>query len=423
MGPTLLSHRSRVRLAPVRGRPCEQHLSGPHRRPPHVFPRSLAMATILIATTAAGCLGGQDDSTSGENAVADDAGAGNPTVFAGANMTDAAASENASMAAGHMPHMHDYWNGRSRVTVLDTDIEISSDDVIVETVLAAFLEQEYGRVGGVSFTLPDGQVVYEGAGRMEITASWTDPSITGLAFAYEAGGMREWSASLPLGNAETFELEVSPDMTDLPHMTKSRWNFLFHPDTTPGVAAGTFHLTIDIVKLRDISAFPGHPELFNGKPEKVLLDANGRSSQVSYVKRIPNLALTGEFGENWITPTELVPLETKAIRVDVNVTKAEASAGQVSEIRLYYLTAASSNAIRAEEIAGSFDSGWIAYALPVSGDDVDSPYAPESQWRILVEAATTVTGAERTCGGCVDTDIEFHVRVTAYDHDMPEPAE
>ena len=49
------------------------------------------------------------------------------------------------------------------------------DDAVTDHSVAA---------GGMLFDLPDGQIVYEGAGAIEFTATWSDPRVTSIGFIY-----------------------------------------------------------------------------------------------------------------------------------------------------------------------------------------------------------------------------------------------
>jgi hypothetical protein len=174
--------------------------------------------------------------------------------------------------------------------------------------------------------------------------------------------------------------------------------------------------------MRDISLFPGHPDLFEGQPEKVLEDADHEHSEVSYAKRIPNLALNGEFGEKLVAPSKIVPMETKAMRMEVTVLETSAMPGEVHEIRFFYHGANTTFLGHPTilPIEGSFEEGFLAYQVPVAMEETDTPYGNESQWRFFVEPATKFTGheAEPTAGGMTDVSIRYHLKVIAYDHEL-----
>jgi hypothetical protein len=316
---------------------------------------------------------------------------------------------------GLMPHEHDYWDGKERITLFEGTVEAGESD----DPFAPFYGLPGGKVGQVPWLLPDGTIVYEGAGQMELTATWTDPLVTSLQARYRSGASPEFGEPVPLPNGETVVLELTPEMTDLPHRSVSRWAFLFDP-AEPGALMGPFELRVEIVKVADISLFPGHPLLFAGLPEKVLHDQDHEHDEVSYPKRAPNVVTQGDFGEKTFAPASIVPMETKAMRIEVDILEASASPGVVSDIRFFYHGADTTYLGHPYVLPfeGSLEEGRLVYQIPVEPEQTDPPYADESQWLFFVEPTTKMTGAdeEPDCGGCTDVSLRYHVRIIAYDH-------
>lgn len=373
--------------------------------------RALAILAALVLV--AGCV--EDDPS------------GTPPVKPVANASEGGSAEEFvpldETALADRPHLHDYWEGRDRVTLFDGEVEPEAQPALENTLVATFFNREPGKIGGTFFLLPEGAIVFEGTGAMEVTVTATDPRVTGVAMRVRSAAGPEWSDDVPLPSGAAVAIEVTPAMTDMPHMSTSRWAFWFGADAAPGAVMGPFRVTIDLVRMRDVTMFPAHPQLFEGKPEKLLLDEERRSAQVSYARRVPNLATEGQFGEHEFPPAALVPMETKAIRVEVDVSSASASAGEVTEIRFFYRGADTYELARVMPTEGSMETGrWVFEIAEVAMEQVDSPYGEGSQWRFMVEAATSLAGEEQTCGGCVDTDIQFRVRVTAFDHALDAEA-
>ena len=355
----------------------------------------------------AGCLGAEEPPAGVEPA---DAPAADGSPRAPATGGDAPAAQD----LGHQPHIHDYWLGRERVTLFDGEVQAGPENSTFGALFTATFARE-ARVGWVDFLLPDGSIVYEGTGQMEVTAAWSDPAVTSLGVSAKPANTPEYGPVLPLENGGTLVLTVSPEMTDMPHMTTSRWAFLFTAGESPGAAMGPFHLRIDVVKMRDVGLFPGHPDLFGGKTEKVLMQAHHRTEKAAYATRGAYLVQNGDFGEPEFQLADLVPMETKRLRVEVIVTGAEATAGEVTEARFFYRGADTSQ-LRpgGDPVEGSFEEGRLVWEVPVEMEMTDSPYSPESQWWLMVEPATQLSDADPTCGGCVDSALEFDVVVTAY---------
>lgn len=321
---------------------------------------------------------------------------------------------------GHMPHMHDYWAGKERVTLFEDTIDPTANADPFMPLYRVF----GGGVGMHAWRLPDEQIVMEGTGQMDLGASWSDPLVTSLAVMYRVGAAAEWSDPVALPQGETVSIEVTPAMTDMPHMSTSRWEFLFVPGDTPGAMMGPFDLKVEIVKMRDIALFPGHPQLFEGKPEKTLHDLDHEQTEVSYAKRAPNVVTQGEFGEKTVSPANLVPMETLAMRIEVALIETSAAPGEVTGIRFFYRGADTSYLGRpyAIPIEGSLDEGFLVYQVPVAMEQTDSPYSEASQWLFFVEPVTKFTGEadEPECGGCADVSIKYRLKIVAYDHELEE---
>lgn len=372
---------------------------------PHVRSAGLLLLSLLVA----GCVAELPAATSGvDEEVPPDA----PTAA-----TDKGSAPT-KMDVGHMPHMHDYWSDRERVTLYDGPVDPGAGGA----PFAPFMGLPEGQLGRAAFALPDGATVMEGTGEMELTATWDDPAVTSLAFHYRIGPNDDWSAPLALPHGELVKLTVTPDMTDMPHMSASRWQLLFTPAEAPGALLGPFDLRVEIVKMRDIMLFPGHPELFGGSPEKTLHDKEHAHSETSYVMRAPNVLTQGGFGEKTVAPDELVPMETLAMRVEVDILETSASPGEVAEIRFFYRAADTSyfGHPTVMPLEGSLEEKRLVYQFPVEPEQTDTPYGEESQWLFFVEPATRFTGAEQepTAGGVTDVSIKYRLKIVAYDHPL-----
>lgn len=374
--------------------------------------RRALVLLVPVALVLAGCAEPAAEDLPAEEAI-DASGAPTATgavrAAAGANATD----------LGHMPHLHDYWLGKDRVTLFDDVIDPGANEDPFQNLLPLLVDKE-PKAGRTLWRLPDGAIVYEGTGSMEITATWEDPLVTSLAVATRAGGAAEFGEPLPLPLGETVTIPITPDMTDMPHMSTSRWVFAWESADAPGAALGPFEVRIDIVRVDDVMMFPGHPELFEGKSEKVLHDKDHEHSEVSYAKRVPNLATQGDFGEKTVSPDKVVPMETQAMRVEVTILDATATPGIVTDIRFFYHGADTTFLGHPFVIPleGSLAEGLLVYQFPVTMEQTDTPYGDTSQWVFFVEPVTKFAGAEQEpdCGGCTDVSIQYHLKVVAYDH-------
>jgi hypothetical protein len=326
-----------------------------------------------------------------------------------------------SVDTGHMPHMHDYWKGKERVTIFDGDLQPDEENATFATFFQVlFLHR--AAAGGMLWNPPDGQIVYEGTGAMELTATWTDPRVTSIAFIYhfyhspDSSGWRN-GGSLPNGKA--FSLPLTPDMTDMPHAKTSKWQLGFGPDQEPGALLGPFHLKVDLVRTGDIMLFPAHPDLWEGKHERVVLDADHHGSQVSYMKRAAQPATQGNFTEDEVGFAKTVPMETRGVRFAVTVSSATSTPGKVVQLGLFVHGADTTNLLRcATKPLNATLPATVVWEIPATMDMSDSPYATQSAWRFLVEPQTSFTGVDPVSGGTTDTEIQYHAVVTAYDAEL-----
>lgn len=369
------------------------------------MPRVLVVVAALLAL--AGCVAEKPGDVPAEGGL--DAMETGPAVDTG----EAAMAKD----VGHMPHMHDYWAGKDRAVLFDGTIEPPTGDPFL--TLGGAPE---GRLGAVMWNLPDGATIMEGSGNVEFTATFTDPLVTSVAMSYRIGPNGEWSEPIPLATGATVKVDVTPVMTDLPHQSTSRWTFLFFPAEAPGALLGPFDLRVEIVRLADIMLFPGHPELFGGLPEKVIHDLDHEHTEQSYAARAPQIVTDGGFQEKFIAPSQLVPIETKAMRIELDVLETSAAPGEVHEIRFFYRGADTSYIGHPTvlPLEGSLQEGRLVYQIPVAPEQTDTPYGDESQWLFFVEPATKFTGqaAEPTAGGMTDVSIKYHLKVTVYDHEL-----
>lgn len=385
----------------------------------------LLVALLTLGAGLAGCFTSEEPAPAEPVEPDSDDGAylkGRPAD--GQPPTDVKPGPSNANGTGDRPHLHDYWQDRDRVTLFEGEVDASEVDPFGATFARLYFEKQPA-FGGVEVLLPDGAIVYEGTGQLDLTATWTDPRVSALDVAWRSPASPDYGDFASLASGKPFSIEVAPDMTDMPHSGTSRWAFFFAPPA-PGVALGPFHLKVDVVKMRDVALFPAHPDLFEGKPEKVLHDQPHSFREVSYPKRVPDLVMTGEFPEKEVAPAHLVPMETVWMRVEVDLDKVSADPGQVTDVRFFYHGA--DRSVLAHPfllpIEGSVAEKRLVYAFPVTMEETDTPYGKESQWRFFVEPTTKFVGAEQEpdCGGCTDVSIDYRMRVTAYSH-VPDMAE
>jgi hypothetical protein len=374
---------------------------------------ALLASLALVFVGFAGCFSGGNggDAPKPEATNAAMAPAGNLTV------DDGTAPMNASI--GSMPHMHDYWQGKERVTLMDEDIKSDPFNTLGFTFFDAI--RGTPGVGGAFVSLPDGATVYEGTGKLEFTASWTDPTVTGMGLSYRSAADEQYKPSQPLTQGTALSVDVTPEMCDMPHEKDSRWSFLLMPSQDGQAIAGTFHVKVDIVRMHDLEAFPGHPQLFSGGHTITLFSGAAQSTQSSGPSQFVKFVTTqGAQQPAGVQSAKVVPMETKSMTANVTIKSATASIGKVSNITFLYKPAGSSFGFeRAQMLSGNLDSGVFQFGIPVDMKQTDSPYAKASQWRFDLRVSTDPSGDAGVfggnCRGCSDAQVDYDLEAVAYD--------
>ena len=370
--------------------------------------RALALAALLLALPLAGCAEDADPAP----VEAAKANASLPDV---GNMTSPAASEtNASLGA--MPHLHDYWQGKERVTILDEDYTVDPASAAFWGAFMFYYTHE-ASLGGTFVELPDGQLVFEGTGQLDVTVSWSDPGVTGMRFAYRHAGSGELIGWVDAPQGQLVSIPVTPEMTDMPHTKHSRWFFVFAASGTPPAAVGTFHIKMEVVKMRDITLFPAHPDLWNGATSLEVLKASGvaksrqgpqaQAQQTLEPMRTPDDVVPGD---------KLVPMETTFLLANVTI-KSVTPELAVDHIHLWYRSAdmISFEFTEAEEGAASEDGKTWSWAIPVEMSMTDNPYAEKSDWafRVTVGYENPVPGLPPCDDGCYNAELAYDIVLTA----------
>lgn len=368
---------------------------------------ALLVMLLVLGTGLAGCLG-EDEAP--EPAVSDEQGG---VVFEEGAIDDGTREANESLGA--MDHMHDYWKGAERVTIMDEAVTVDPFTGLAFTFFNVY-EGTPG-VGGAFLQLPDGSIVFEGTGQLEFTVSWSEATITGMGVRYRSAASEDFSEEMPLQQGEPLVVEVTPAMTDMPHAKTSRWMFLLTPSQAGQAMVGTFNVKVDVIKTRDPTLFPGHPDLFGDASTLELFRGQGQSSQSSGPMTVVGFATRQPQADDSVQSARVVPMETLSMTGNLSILSASASTGDVAEVWLEYKPADSFRFYRAQLLASDAEAGTYQFGWPVEMAQTDSPYASESAWHFRVRATTDPSGGalETQMRGISDVQVEFELVVVAYD--------
>lgn len=370
--------------------------------------KAAALALVLVALSLAGCA--EDDPEPEAQAAATNASA----VDVG-NMTDPAASEtNATL--GSMPHLHDYWQGRERATILDQDFTVDPPTAAFWTGFMFYYTRE-ASVGGTFVELPDGQLVFEGTGQLDITVTWSDPTVSGIRFVYRHAGSGElvpWTSAV---NGQVVSIPVTPEMTDMPHTKQSRWFFVFAAEGTPPTAVGSFHIKMEVVKMREIELFPAHPDFWFGGNELELLKASGMArSQQGPQARLQQTLEPMATPPDVVPGDRVVPMETLTLIVNVTVTSVNPDL-EVDHLHLFYRAAddISFDFQEAGEPKRFEDGATYTWEIPVEMQQTDNPYNQRSDWAYRVTAGyvNPVPGLPPCDDSCYNAEMQYDIVATA----------
>ena len=371
--------------------------------------RALALAIVLLALPLAGCA---SDPEPVEAAAAPPANASLPDAM---NMTDPAASEtNASLGA--MPHVHDYWKGKERVTILDEDFTVDPPTAAFWTAFMFYYTHE-ASVGGTFVELPEGQLVFEGTGQLDITVTWTEPTVSGLRFVYRHAGSGEFIDWTKTAQGQTVSIPVTPEMTDMPHTKHSRWFFVFAADGAPPTAVGTFHIKMDVVKMRDVEMFPAHPDFWHGATSLELLKASGVSKSRQGPQTMVNERLEPMKTPDDVVPGDKpVPMETVTLLANVTIKSVNPEL-KVHHLHLQYRAAddISFDFHDAGQGTPSDDGKTWTWEVPVEMGQTDNPYNEKSDWafRVVTGYENPVSALPPCDDGCYNAELQYDIVLTA----------
>lgn len=318
------------------------------------------LSLVLFASLLAGCASSPDDG-------APPAGGPQNVVT---DPLDYSYMQNATPGS----HIHDYWQGRDRVIVLESDsrtgfgcggcnegatvsIEVPEDGVIVP--------QGTRWVNG-TFTLdPEGENTWS---HLEL---W-------LRTAAEAEAQRIG----PLESGVPFSIESTRERNDPPHYILSLWEFqvrAFGPDGDFRLE-GSMAWRVEAVRGLPLEPYPPHPDRWGGATELDLLQET-RSSTMTLVQRTPTgtsySCYNGCPGEHRLGDGVVVPFETRTVEA-----RLAYGAGVPAGLTLWFH---GSDTRTLAPVEGTIESpGVVLFAIPVAAGVADSPYATQSLWEFVV---------------------------------------
>lgn len=280
-------------------------------------------------------------------------------------------------------HVHDYWEGRTQVTVVEDSSNIALSNCGDDHCAIGF------------FLPPEGTIVPQGTGRLQAVADWEDSEQSAVAQALGMGTaytrVELWvrtaadGQALPVGTLEKgvpLTFNSTNEQDDPPHYVVSLWEFhlVFWNDGSDSTTfSGTMDLKVEAFRTLPLVAFPPHRDQWNGSLELVLHESQGRAQQTHAVL---TYACTGgclpSFG-----PADgiVVPFDAREVVVSF-IPGAGATPVPVS-LDFHGADTRTHATIQGQPLAEG-----VLFTIPIQAGMADSPYALQSLWEFRIRLDT-----------------------------------
>lgn len=323
----------------------------------------MARPGLLLALLVAAALSGCASPPRGDGQAADDV----PVIT---DPRDYSYLQNATPGS----HIHDYWQGRDRVTVLDaTGGSFTSsctgcgpDGMLFSTQLpkdGVIVPQGARWLNGTIGFTPDGENTWK---RLEL---WVRTAADNEA--------RPWGNITP---GAPFSLETTNEQDDPPHYVLSLWEFSLKAfgDGDDVQVSGSLAWSLEAVRGLPLVPYPAHPDRWNGATELDLLDET-TSSMLSYTEQDPvsggqsTSCYSGCPGRHRLGDGVVVPFDTATVEVRLSY-----GAGVPTGLGVSYH---GSDTRSMTKLTGTTESpGVTLYTIKPEPGETDSPYAKQSLW-------------------------------------------
>lgn len=364
---------------------------------------------FLAATMLAGCLGSQAPGGSGPTNATDD-GADPVGQPGGADPGPASTG-----------HVHDLWDGRSTLTLVDREVpmeafqagaeQVASPETAVRGCYSDPALIPFPTCLGYASFRPDSsdgdrRLVPPGTAAIRATISWESPTVTGVELRFEPAFETGWrSLGVASSSGETIVVQASErfptrdsfplSWTDDGHAQASRWEFgaaAYAGDSFAAVADGSVQIQIEVVRTEgDLPVEPPHPDWY------------GETSTYRLASAQRNVTEAWETTYVWwwnqwqymisLAPENPVPPGTREVVFEVDVTdNSPIPATPATETRVDLFYAHDGEYIgpygdEGRTAEGSQEGGTWTFRIPVEPRTTDSLYTcgpRESLWRFLV---------------------------------------
>ncbi len=342
------------------------------------------LVLLLLVPVVSGCFGSDD-------------AAGEPVGTTGTKSSDDSSTTpqktNTAPAPAPRPttngrwHFHNLWNGATSITLLDADIELPAANFTVGAAGST--------AGGIEFGLASGSLVPPEAGILTVNITFTPAELlpsTGLQFRYrDANASEPIAAGDPFTTTLTARIEVTEDMTDVPHQGVSSWRFRLDPvPDASGLAFanGTAHVTLVATIGRPVLIDPPHGNPWVLGDELLLADETRtgtfvRAAGTTLLHDGQDVRPAAAVLAAPVRNRSLVPEGAQEVLVEL-AWSGDVPAGENPFVVTYLESNTPSEGTLAPEM---MERGRATYRIDLVGSMVDSPYARSSAWEFRVGLA------------------------------------
>lgn len=259
---------------------------------------------------------------------------------------------------GYIPHVHDYWAGRTEVTIVDEVFDLVADLEQDSTVADAYPQYDdatsqtlYANIvyASLRYRLPLERLedplplVYPGTSRVEVTFSWDDapPNVPHYALGYETAADTDFVQLEKHGPGVPWTIDVNQTQADNGHQLFSLWNFYIVPVNNAQAVGGDWRpallldaevsVVIKVVRGSDPVAEPPHPRFWENGTRLVLRDETNATVALG-----PNV-----YRVQWFSLSQakrIVPPGTRWLELELvwSYTDAAAGAAPAPPLVLHY---------------------------------------------------------------------------------------
>lgn len=275
------------------------------------------------------------------------------------------------------PHVHDYWNGRSEVVLVEAPFQLSSRGAVDSLPRAP-------RADFALIPLPEGATVFPGTATINVTVQWSSSDTWAKRVAVYAVSPNQRAFEISdAPSGRTHALRLNESDWDLPHSTLSRWSAsisLRGMGIAPGgSASGSIRLVI-IRSNEPVRPSPPHPDWWKGNASVVLESARGPLLEAGGLG--PTVA-PGQQPPEYVSNFSLIPVVP--IGTERFTVRLEFNSGTNPAVHYQPLLAWKPADKRNYEMRGvrptSEPKAWV-WNVPVEPRMWDSPYATNTGWTL-----------------------------------------